>query len=102
MLKTFVREITRLSGMEHWWGNWYVVLPKWHKYYWVDYDDIPVEVHWWLTYWDYKEWNSWMPEDLKPDDYVVWFDTAHYDDNISNWTKEDVEKETQRLSEQLN
>jgi len=49
----------------------YVSIPKWHKYYGVDYDEIPIDCHGELTY------------GKKIDEsYIIGFDCAHLDDNI--------------------
>lgn len=82
------KEITWLS-IDRGWGNGYVHLPKGHKWYGVDYDDIPVDIHGGLTYAREED-----------DHWVIGFDTAHYQDNKQNWSKEAVEAETQRLLEQ--
>lgn len=91
----FLRRITWLDGIPHGWGNGYVALPKDHKYYGVDYDSIPVDIHGGLTFSD--EWQDWMPEEFK-DCWIVGFDTAHYGDNH---TKQEVENETIHLRNQL-
>lgn len=90
--------------MENWWGNWYAILPPWHKYFWVDYDNIPVDVHWWLTF--SEKITSELMEILSlPIEWggmwMIWFDTAHYGDNLDNCNEEFVSNETDRLIEQL-
>ena len=47
----------------------YVKLPKWHKYYGVPKENIPVECHWGLTYGKFEG-----------DDYVIGLDFAHLGD----------------------
>lgn len=99
MLKTFTRQNT-WTLKDFWWGNWYVVLPEWHKYHRVHYDNIPVEIHGWLTYSDYARlWVSikW----LKDNDWVIWFDTCHLWDNSENCNEEFVKKETENLRNQI-
>lgn len=96
------REI--LPFMATWWGSWYAILPPWHKYYWVHYDDIPVEVHGGLTFSE-KITNRlrelfWLPIEWEGM-WMVWFDTAHYWDNWYNCSEEFVSGETDRLIEQL-
>ena len=89
--------------------NWYVLLPEGYKYYWKDYEDIDVKVHWWLTYswWEGKYWKIGFDcahcDDLCPytieylmedKDYIEYFD----------WTYKDmkfVEEEIKRLIGQL-
>lgn len=65
------------------WGNGYVKLPKGHKYYGVDYSDIPVDSPGGLTY--SKE---------EGDEWVVGFDTVHYRTNPIDHNKEYVLTET--------
>jgi len=100
-LLTAIRPITWWNIPDHWYGNWYVALPPGHKYHWVHYDDIPVVIHWGYTYSDMKV--SFIPEfDHIPNSYwVVWFDTLHYWDNLSNCSKEFVETEVLSLKKQL-
>lgn len=105
MLTYFIKEF-KLDGYSYpqWWGNWYVLLPKWHKYYWVDYDDIDVDVHWWLTFWEFVYDTKWfIPEwvEYNEDDYIVWFDTKHYNSDPLIFTEEWVLAETKKLVEQL-
>lgn len=93
-LEIILRENNWLSRgvMDFGWGNGYVKLPKEHKFYGLDYDEINnyVDVHCGLTY------------SQQEDEYwVVGFDTAHSMDSLSNWSKEAVEAETIRLKEQL-
>lgn len=102
----FVVEITRLMWVDTGWGNGYVVIPKWHPYYGIDYNKIPVEVHGGLTFSEYgknmrQHYKCEIPEWVKDDDYIVWFDTAHYMDNSMNWPKSKVEQETVELARQI-
>ena len=105
-MKTFIIETTWISYRWHWFGNGYVVLPVGHKYNGKDYDQIPVDVHGWLTFWtkvkDLK-WDKWTEfiAGCDPEDYIIGFDTCHCDDTEERWTKEAVEKETARLAAQL-
>lgn len=74
---------------EHGWGNGYVHLPKGHKYFGIDANDIPYEVHGGLTFAD------------EIDGYwVIGFDTCHYGDTLEKWPKKAVWEETQRLLRQ--
>lgn len=106
MLKTFIIENTWLTFTQHWFGNGYVVLPEWHKYNGTHYYDIPVKVHGGLTFGkkvkDIK-WETFAPfiKDLNPEDYIVGFDTAHYYDNLDNWSEREVAQEVRKLSAQL-
>jgi len=77
--------------MELGWGNGYVGLPKWHPWFDMGYDDIPVDIHGGLTYAAmYKEEGLW----------VIGFDTGHYNDNMTNCSFEYVKQETHRLMKQ--
>ena len=77
--------------MELGWGNGYVGLPKWHPWFGMDYDNIPVIVHGGLTYANlYEEVGLW----------VIGFDTHHYQDNMTNCSFKYVKEETYRLMKQ--
>lgn len=103
MLKErFTKDITRLSAMDTWECNGYVVIKKWHPRYWLNYFDIPVSVHWWLTFSEFwKNIKDRGVEWIQDDDYIIWFDTAHLWDNRVNWSKKNVEKETKKLLKQV-
>jgi hypothetical protein len=74
--------------MEVGWGNGYVGLSKWHPWYKIQYDDIPVDVHGGLTFGEFDdETGLW----------IIGFDTAHHKDNMTNCSFEYVKKETERL-----
>jgi len=108
-MKWFVIENTWLSreplyeghrGMDFGWGNGYVVIPPYHSQYGVGYEEIPVDVHGGLTFCGDAEKLDWPDvEGLKG--WVVGFDTAHLDDTLVRWPKEEVEAETLRLRAQL-
>lgn len=108
-MKTLIKEMTHLtrsSLIDFGWGNGYVVIPKGHKLHGMHYDDIDVEVHGGLTYGDEltEERLEKMFPDLSKEDiggWIVGFDTAHYDDSLTRWPKEEVQKETERLKIQL-
>lgn len=99
-LKTFVKENTWLNFTDHGWGNGYVIIPKGHKYYGVDYDNIPVNVHGGLTFSDYANTLDWS-EIKDKEGWVVGFDTAHYGDNSINRPRSWVVRETNKLRKQL-
>lgn len=110
-LRYFLREITWLNGMDHGWGNGYVLIPVGHPLHNMDYDKIPVDVHGGLTFGEIvtKEmvdrWNTDMNDTCLTNDdigaYLIGFDTAHLDDTQYNWPKEAVEQETQELVKQI-
>ncbi len=93
-MKTFIRKNNWL-GTKHGWGNGYVIIPKGHKLYGVNYEEIDVNVHGGLTFSEFANDLDWseMPEYSK-DGWVVGFDTAHLYDNLYNWPEEKVIKET--------
>ena len=87
------------------WGNGYVVIPKGHPAHNINYGEIFVDVHGGLTF-------SNNVDSLNKEDFpeltnemagcwVVGFDTAHFGDNLENWTKERVIDETNDLRLQL-
>jgi len=73
------------------WGNGYVGLPKWHPYYKLHYDNIPINIHGGLTFSELDE-----DEDL----WVIGFDTNHFMDDIVKWSFENVKEETEHLMNQ--
>ena len=110
-LYSFVKENTWLNwdnhivNIKHGWGNGYVVIPKGHPAYNINYDEIFVDVHGGLTF-------SNNVDSLNKEDFpeltnemtgcwVVGFDTAHFGDNLENWPKERVIDETNGLRLQL-
>jgi len=103
-MKTFIRESTLniSSLMNHGFGNGYVVIPKGHKLNGLNHEDIDVDVHGGLTFSERAvnlEWEE--TKNLKPDDWIVGFDTAHYGDSLETWPKERVIEETEHLRNQL-
>jgi hypothetical protein len=107
-MKYFIVENTWLPSLysSHGWGNGYVIIPKGHPDHGKDYDDIEVDVHGGLTFSkaleDLKDWPCGDAiGEAEEGGWVVGFDTAHSGDTIENWPKEEVEKETIRLMEQL-
>jgi len=105
-MKTFVLPIDWLIGVNTGWGNGYVIIPKDHKLYGVNYDHINVDVHGGLTFAQdvgHLKNNDHWKDSLEGIDegWVVGFDTAHYQDNSINCSKEFVLAETERLKEQL-
>lgn len=101
-LKTFLKERTWMPNYIAGWGNGYVLLPKGHPAHGLDYDDINVEVHGGLTY--AEPANQTNFEGLTDEDregWIVGWDTAHYRDTPEIWTRANVEKENNKLEEQL-
>jgi hypothetical protein len=89
---------------ERGWGNGYVCLPAGHRWWGMEYDDIPVSVHGGLTFATFAEKLDWPEIDrsrVLPDDYVIGFDTRHYGDSLKRWPNaESVMAEVNRLIEQ--
>jgi hypothetical protein len=86
------------------WGNGYVLIPQGHPLHGVEYDNINVDVHGGLTFsrlvtGDLMEAFGLELSDLG--DWMVGFDTAHYQDSLEKWPKEAVQAETERLRDQL-
>ena len=97
----FIMENTWLPRYEkitigHGWGNGYVKLVEGHPWYDKDYENIPVSVHYRLTFGRMIGENN---KYFKPG-FWIGFDTAHHDDNLSKWPQVAVMKETIRLFEQ--
>lgn len=74
------------------WGNGYVCLPAGHRWWGLEYGEIPVHVHGGLTFSAFAEKLNWPeldPSRVLPDDYVIGFDTRHYGDSLSRWPSEE-------------
>lgn len=71
------------------WGNGYVVIPKGHPYHGAHYDQFPVGAPGGLTFGhfvrDCKLWR--LGTRVKPDDYIVGFDTGHAFDTLERWPR---------------
>lgn len=70
------------------WGNGYVRLPRDHKYFGTNYNDIPYEAHGGLTYSGLEKYQG-------KEYWVIGFDSAHYGDSdlikkrhIAQYTRE--------------
>lgn len=105
-MKVVIRENTWLTrGMINFgWGNGYVLIPENHPLHGKDYDDIDVDVHGGLTFSELVDAEMVEKWELDKEDKGKWcvgFDTAHYSDNLSKWSKEKVQEEAERLKEQL-
>lgn len=103
-----------LCGGDCGYANGYVAVPPEHPYHGKDCNKLLVDIHGGLTFdASAKEINNatsvnWRnleflgEETCLPDDYWVFgFDTLHYDDNITNWSRERCVEETLNLKEQL-
>ena len=117
-MKTLIRENDFLPrgfgsfSMDFGWGNGYVLIPREHCLWGVDYDNIPVDVHGGLTFSTLvipamlendnqgnPHWPGLVKEDV--DCWMVGFDTVHCRDTLVKWPKEAVQAETDHLKEQL-
>ena len=100
-MRTVVKEITWLNGIDSGWGNGYVLIPEGHVLHGEHYDNINelVDVHGGLTFSEHSSKIDFI--DCVDGYWVVGFDTAHYNDNLEKWPKHRVEEETERLAEQL-
>lgn len=110
-MKAIVKEninFTRENFMDFGWGNGYVIIPKEHKLYGKDYDEIQqssiptLEINGGLTFSAYAQELDWpeIPEKDK-DGWVVGFDTMHAWDTLEAWSKEKVLEEAENLKQQL-
>ena len=105
-MKTIIRENTWLTRgfTDFGWGNGYVLIPEGHPLHGEFYDDIDVDVHCGLTFSklvDERMIKEWHLEEKDKGKWCVGFDTAHARDNLFVWSKEAVQKETDRLMEQI-
>lgn len=108
-MKTLIVETTHLPGIDHGWGNGYVVIPEGHKLHGLSYvqihEAVDIEVHYGLTFSELVT-DDLLPyfDELTTDDIGAWmvgFDTAHYRDDINKWPKYAVQNETDFLRDQL-
>jgi len=92
------------SLMKCGWGNGYITIHPKHPWFNVPYMDIDVDVHYGLTFGSIIEeetigfFDALTEKDIGY--YMIGFDTNHYDDDLTKWPKERVEREAQRLLEQ--
>lgn len=107
-MKVVIKENTWLTRdmFDFGWGNGYVLIPKDNHFHGKHYDDINinVDVHGGLTFSrlvDAKMVEDWELDKEDEGKWCVGFATSHYDDNLSKWSKEKVQEETERLKEQL-
>ena len=87
----------------------YIELPKGHKYYGKDYDDIPIDCHGGLTYSSegilpsssiYHRDGYWIGWDYAHlGDYCGWFNV--FDNTGKKWTTEEILQEVKEVIEQL-
>jgi hypothetical protein len=103
-MKHFVLENKWLPGMNHGWGNGYVLIPEGHPLHGVHYDNIDVNVHGGLTFSELVDIDLAKKMHLEQEDIGSWcvgFDTAHWNDTIEKWPERAVVAETCHLKLQL-
>mgnify|MGYP000924493825 CR=1 FL=1 len=107
-MRSFIKEITWIERndkyMNFGWGNGYVVIPKGHPLYGIDYDDIDLDVHYGITYSNYaskENWEEVTQEERDNDCWIIGFDTIHLGDTLEKWPKEKVQEEADYLLEQV-
>ena len=112
--RIIIKENTWLSrdikfNLDFGWGNGYVVIPKGHKLHGLGYNEIHdlmplLECNGGLTFSDYgyncANWDE--INKLDYDKWIIGFDTAHSWDTLENKPKEEVERLTIELINQLN
>ena len=90
-IKKIVIESTWASSRGGW-GNGYLALPKGHKMYGMNYNDIhavyDISVHGGLTFSESGEYVSWAKENGVEDCWIIGFDTQHSHDNLERWPDE--------------
>ena len=98
--------------IERGWGNGYLAIPKEHPLWGVHYDVINesrhMEAHGGWTFCQFyhkikTKSNNFINDEsslkINNDDWIIGFDTAHYEDNLSNWPKEEVFNHALELAE---
>jgi hypothetical protein len=112
--RIILKENTWLSrepkyGLDFGWGNGYIVIPKGHKLYGMHYNSIhdfipQLDCNGGLTFSEFgSECKSWSEiNSLDYDKWIVGFDTAHSWDTLENKPKEEVERLTIDLLNQIN
>ena len=98
--------------IERGWGNGYLVIPERHPLFEVHYDTINQSNHMQAHGdWTFSQFYNKMKkiEDeiifdgpsfkLNSNDWIIGFDTAHYNDNLINWSKKEVFNHIRELAE---
>lgn len=107
-ISSFIKENTWLKrgyGLDFGWGNGYVILPRGHPCFGMDYttiyDNYDINCESELTYAGSAEGCAWpeLEEKYRNNDYwIIGFDTAHRGDNIISWPKERVQAVADKLA----
>lgn len=102
-MRSIIQKNSHIQGLfiEVGWGNGYVVLDKGHPFSGMDYNNIPVDVHGGLTYGKtITEKTVSYYDQLTNKDiglFMIGFDTCHYGDNPTKWTRSKVKEEADNL-----
>jgi len=86
------------------WGNGYALIPRGHKLYGKDYDQIPVQAHGGLTFSRFLSGKAIKKFGLSKrhlGKWMVGFDTCHFMDTPESCPKEYVIQEARDLAQQL-
>jgi hypothetical protein len=105
-MKIVIKENNRFKRdmFDFGWGNGYVLIPKNHPLHGKQYDEIDVSVHGGLTFSELVDAEMIEMFELEKEDEGKWcvgFDTCHFSDKLSEWSKEKVQEEAERLRDQL-
>lgn len=106
-MKVVIREnarFERTGSINFGWGNGYVLIPENNVLHGKHYDDIDVNIHGGLTFSELVDNDmveKWQLDRTDLGKWCVGFDTFHFRDCLSNWSKEQVQLEAERLREQL-
>jgi len=93
------------SPLDVGWGNGYVVIPKDHPWFNVEEHLMPVNVNGGITFSSIinlemlEIWKELDEQDIG--DYLIGFDTGHYNDTFKKWPKKRVIQETIELERQI-
>ena len=104
-LKTFVIESQRWTANMGW-GNGYVVIPEGHPLHKIHYNDLydkhDFSVNGGITWSEMAGGLKDEPDFVQPTDWIIGFDTAHFNDSLAKWPDADsVKKEARRLAAQI-
>ena len=103
-LEWFIKQNTWLPGGYHGWGNGYVIIPPEHPFHGIHYDQLNtiISIHGGITFSEYgdeiKRWEEYKPE--YDNNWIIGFDTCHYDDDLYKWPKSAIEEEVANLAKQ--
>ncbi len=94
----FNRKTSSTYKMDFGWGNGYVAIPAGRRFHGIEGYKIPVCTEGGITYSGFgSEWG----DEFKDDDWVIGFDTAHYNQTLAKYSKEKVLNMTMDLRKQV-